>query len=231
MTPDAARLADIRARLDAVAGLDWMLSSDGGAMFLEAVGDGARRVATFDAHASSDEMRLVADALADRRFLIGLVDRAILASRAASQAAPAGAPPLDLNSGGPRIGSDAPSLPHLAGLRPAAGSITAEGGASDRTPGHVARPVGAAVSAANETRREAKNYSAEAAMKCREPAFKVFLEERHGLARPLSDERAAGRLRSLLGVTSRAELNNGGAALERWKQIRAEFREWQGRER
>jgi len=39
----------------------------------------------------------------------------------------------------------------------------------------------------------------------------------------------AQRLRSLLGVTSRREINEGGAALERWKQIRAEYREWRGR--
>lgn len=71
-----------------------------------------------------------------------------------------------------------------------------------------------------------RNYSAEAAMKCQEPAFKAFLEERHGLERPLTDERAAQKLRGLLGVTSRREINAGGVALERWKAIRAEFNEW-----
>lgn len=195
MTPDAARLADIRARLDAVAGLDWMLAGDGAAMIVEVVGEGApARLATFDAHASSDEMRLVADALADRRFLIGLVDRAV------------------------------------ARLRGTNGHQIAEGGGSDRSPPDNSGAPAQGQPRSGDAARE-RNYAAEAAMKCREPAFKVFLEERHGLARPLTDERAAGRLRSLLGVTSRAELNDGGAALERWKQIRAEFREWQGRER
>ncbi|TIX17501.1 MAG: hypothetical protein E5V35_34845, partial [Mesorhizobium sp.] len=31
-----------------------------------------------------------------------------------------------------------------------------------------------------------KNFAAECAMKCGEPAFMVFLEERHGLERPLT---------------------------------------------
>ena len=35
------------------------------------------------------------------------------------------------------------------------------------------------------------NYAAEAAMKCGEPAFLVFLEQRHGLERPLTDDKAA----------------------------------------
>lgn len=71
-----------------------------------------------------------------------------------------------------------------------------------------------------------KNFAAECAMKCQEPAFKVFLEEQHGLERPLTDERAAQKVRSLLGVQSRKELNDGGEASERWKALRADFAAW-----
>lgn len=71
-----------------------------------------------------------------------------------------------------------------------------------------------------------KNFAAECAMKCQEPAFKVWLEERHGLQRPLTDERAAQKVRSLLGVQSRKELNDGGDAAERWKALRADFATW-----
>lgn len=71
-----------------------------------------------------------------------------------------------------------------------------------------------------------KNYSAECAMKCQEPAFMVFLEERHGLERPLTAERAAQKVRSLLGVTSRKELNDGGRASDAWKALRADFAAW-----
>lgn len=71
-----------------------------------------------------------------------------------------------------------------------------------------------------------KDYAAEAAMKCAEPAFKAFLEARHGLERPLTDDRAAQKLRGLLGITSRKTLNENEAAAARWKQVRAEFQAW-----
>lgn len=73
---------------------------------------------------------------------------------------------------------------------------------------------------------DAKNFAAECAMKCGEPGFKTFLEERHGLDRPLTDERVAQKVRGLLGVTSRKELNDGGRASEAWRQLRGEFDAW-----
>jgi len=78
---------------------------------------------------------------------------------------------------------------------------------------------------------ERKNYAAEAAMKCGEAAFKVFLGERHGLERPMTDERTAQKLRSILGVTSRRDLNSDDAAAARWKKLREEYAEWWRAER
>lgn len=71
-----------------------------------------------------------------------------------------------------------------------------------------------------------KNFAAECAIKCGEPAFKQFLHEAHGLEKPLTDERAAQKVRSLLGVQSRRELNNGGRASEAWKALRGSFDAW-----
>lgn len=73
---------------------------------------------------------------------------------------------------------------------------------------------------------KAANYAAEAAMKCGEPAFLVFLEKRHGLERPLTDDKAAQKLRSLLRISSRTELNNDSAAAERWRSLRADYEAW-----
>lgn len=73
---------------------------------------------------------------------------------------------------------------------------------------------------------DAKDYAAECAMKCAEPAFRVFLEERHGLERPLTEERVAQKVRSLLGVTSRRELNRGDQAAALWRSLRGEFDAW-----
>jgi len=71
-----------------------------------------------------------------------------------------------------------------------------------------------------------KNHAAEAAMKCGDPAFKRFLMERHGLESPATDERATQKLRSLLGITSRRELNHGGLSAEAWVRLRREFEAW-----
>ncbi|RUM97903.1 hypothetical protein EET67_09810 [Pseudaminobacter arsenicus] len=71
-----------------------------------------------------------------------------------------------------------------------------------------------------------KNYAAEAAMLCSEPAFMAFLHERHGLEKPLTEEKVAQRLRGLLGVTSRRDLNDNDDAAERWRVIRGDFDTW-----
>ncbi|RUU29745.1 hypothetical protein [Mesorhizobium sp. M6A.T.Ce.TU.016.01.1.1] len=74
---------------------------------------------------------------------------------------------------------------------------------------------------------DVKNFAAECAMKCKDdPAFKVFLHEQHGLEKPLTDERVAQKVRSLLGVQSRKELNNGGRASEAWLALRGAFDAW-----
>lgn len=77
-----------------------------------------------------------------------------------------------------------------------------------------------------EKSNKAKDFAAEAAMKCDEPAFKVFLEEKHGLERPLTADRAAQKLRTLLGISSRSELNKDDAAADRWRSLRADFEAW-----
>lgn len=80
---------------------------------------------------------------------------------------------------------------------------------------------------ARETRQP--DHTTEAAMLCGDPAFKRFLLDCHGLEPPASDERAAQRLRGLLGVTSRREINQSDAARERWLALREDFRKWKGR--
>jgi hypothetical protein len=76
-----------------------------------------------------------------------------------------------------------------------------------------------------------KNYAAECAMKCGEPVFRVFLEQRHGLERPLTDERVAQKVRQMLGVTSRREINDTERAAAAWRQLRGEFDAWRRAER
>ncbi|MFC7064857.1 hypothetical protein [Brucella rhizosphaerae] len=82
-------------------------------------------------------------------------------------------------------------------------------------------------SASRQSRqRKHRDFAAEAAMKCDDAAFKMFLEEQHGLERPLTSDRAAQRLRSILNIKSRKELNENSAAAERWQDFRAAFEAW-----
>ena len=71
-----------------------------------------------------------------------------------------------------------------------------------------------------------KDFAAECAMKCTEIGFKKFLEEKHGLEAPFTNERAATRVRSMLAISSRKELNDDRAAAERWKSLRSAFDAW-----
>lgn len=71
-----------------------------------------------------------------------------------------------------------------------------------------------------------KDYAAQAAMQCASPAFLRFLADRHGLEPPLTEGRAAQKVRSLCGVTSRAEFNDPGRAAEAWKSLMADFENW-----
>lgn len=68
-----------------------------------------------------------------------------------------------------------------------------------------------------------KNYAAECALKCTEFGFQRFLEACHGLEPPATPERAAQKVRSILGVQSRAELNDGGRATAAWRDLRAAY--------
>lgn len=92
--------------------------------------------------------------------------------------------------------------------------------------GETAGPRPFAPLDAYEADGPAKDYAAEAAMKCADPAFKRFLIECHGLERPATDDRTAQKLRSLLGVTSRRALNESTAAAARWRSLRTAFDGW-----
>lgn len=73
---------------------------------------------------------------------------------------------------------------------------------------------------------EEKDYTAQAAMLCSDPAFKRFMADKHGAESPLTDERVATRLRSVLRISSRRELNENEPAATRWKTLFNSFENW-----
>lgn len=70
------------------------------------------------------------------------------------------------------------------------------------------------------------DFARDAGIKCGNAAFQVFVEEQHGLERPLTADRAAQKLRSILGISSRSKLNSDGAAADRWQRLLRDFYAW-----
>ena len=71
-----------------------------------------------------------------------------------------------------------------------------------------------------------KDFSAECAMKCGDQLFRRYLMERHGVEDVSDSIRVASRVRSILNVRSRGELNTDPNAAARWKDLRADFDAW-----
>lgn len=59
-----------------------------------------------------------------------------------------------------------------------------------------------------------------------EPAFLKYLEEHHGLERPLTKERADTKVKFLLRITSKNELNEPGTSQDAWKRLIAAYHQW-----
>ena len=78
-------------------------------------------------------------------------------------------------------------------------------------------------------RRTWRDHTTEAAMLCDSRVFQRFLAELHGLEPPHDKDRAAQRLRSVLGITSRKAINEDDGARQRWIALRQDFYTWKGR--
>ncbi|KQS76837.1 hypothetical protein ASG25_15570 [Rhizobium sp. Leaf384] len=73
--------------------------------------------------------------------------------------------------------------------------------------------------------RKHANYAAECAMKCDDRRFREYLQTCHGV--DTSDgERIATRIRSILSIKSRADLNDNAEAAGRWRKLVGDFDAW-----
>lgn len=74
----------------------------------------------------------------------------------------------------------------------------------------------------------------QAGMRCAEPRFWKFLEEREGIPDPIKNaEDCALALRFILGITSRKDIAGDPAVFNAWQALDAEYNSWcfeQGRE-
>lgn len=166
MISDADQLRKIKDRYRALDGARWQLCCVDNRTFVEAKTRNGEliEIANFHPGATPDEIDFLVSAPDMVGFLLGLVDRAIAASR-------------------------------------------------------KARPV-------QQKQRVSKDFAAEAAMKCDQASFRIYLEERHGAEGPLTADTAADALRAILRIKSRKELNSDAAAADRWSDLRADFEVW-----
>jgi hypothetical protein len=73
--------------------------------------------------------------------------------------------------------------------------------------------------------KRAANYAAECAMKCEDRKFREYLHVCHGV--DVSDsKRIVTRVRSVLGISSRTELNSDPKAAARWRQLVGDADAW-----
>ena len=70
-----------------------------------------------------------------------------------------------------------------------------------------------------------KDYAAECAMKCNDMRFRAYLREKHDLE-TTDAERINTRVRSILAIGSRAELNTDPKAAARWQSLKTDFELW-----
>lgn len=83
-----------------------------------------------------------------------------------------------------------------------------------------------ATRAANRAAPGVKDYAAECGRKCNEPAFQRFLSECHDLILPTDDVKTATRVRSLLSIKSRRDLNTDPTATTRWRDMVRAYDAW-----
>lgn len=74
--------------------------------------------------------------------------------------------------------------------------------------------------------KKPKGPAADAGRLCNDPAFIRFLEEAHDLPAMATKDQVAIRLRSLLSIASRAELDTDDAAAARWSNLKTRFDNW-----
>jgi hypothetical protein len=77
-----------------------------------------------------------------------------------------------------------------------------------------------------QEQQKPKDHAAECAMKCNEQVFRRYLIEKHGLEDAGDSIRIASRVRSILNIKSRSDLNTDENARQRWLSLRADFEAW-----
>lgn len=76
-----------------------------------------------------------------------------------------------------------------------------------------------------ENREKPKNYASNAAILIKEYKFKEFLKMRHGLS-TMNDDAADRKVKEMLGIASKKQLNSDPNKAEIWLRLTREFEGW-----
>ncbi|NSY10793.1 hypothetical protein G6L14_02030 [Agrobacterium vitis] len=77
--------------------------------------------------------------------------------------------------------------------------------------------------------KEPPNYAAECAMASQQNDFRLWLIDQHGMDPSADADRIKTRVRTMLQINSRAELNTNPAAASRWQRMKKDFETWKAR--
>ncbi len=75
------------------------------------------------------------------------------------------------------------------------------------------------------------NNAAKCAMRCGDPDFQMFMQMVHGVENSNDKIRVENRVKSMLDITSKKELDSNPDALKGWEKLVSEFYAWNKRRR
>lgn len=90
----------------------------------------------------------------------------------------------------------------------------------------LVRELGTELRALRPSPKKQPDYAAECAMKCADRNFQQWMSEVHGLDNAHDDIRVASRVRTMLAITSRKQLNTDPDAAARWRRMVEDFEHW-----
>lgn len=73
------------------------------------------------------------------------------------------------------------------------------------------------------------DYAAECAMKCKDPDFQMFMHQVYGVDNPSDTLRVENRVKSMLQISSKKDLNENSEAANAWRKLVGEAEAWNKR--
>lgn len=116
--------------------------------------------------------------------------------------------------------ADRNDIAHLVGAHAAIGFLIG-----------LVKDLGTELKALRPKPKPPTNNAAKCAMRCGDPDFQMFMQMVHGVENSNDKIRVENRVKSMLAITSKKELDSNPEALKAWEKLVAEFFTWNKRRR